>query len=151
MYEVQEAMWNDLTYYFVIQERDAEGGLHLSLSNHAAFSETRQTLPFDSESDAALYFQEEVRKGARASEQDLEIARAILRGEQAMFVYEEKQPDSTLLLSFHSDPPARETGIIAFGSRSPRRLARFLLRRLGESKHVTATEETIQQAQKLLD
>jgi hypothetical protein len=146
MYDAQQAVWDDLTYYFVIQEGDGQ----LSLSGHAAFAETRKTLPFDSETDAALYLLEEVRKGARASEQDIEIARAITRGDKAMFVYEEKQPDGTLLLTLHDDLPPRESSIVAFGGRSPRWLARFLLQRLHESSRVTATAETIQQAQTLL-
>jgi hypothetical protein len=146
MYDAQQAVWDDLTYYFVIQEEDAR----LSLSGHAAFAEKRKTLPFDSETDAALYLLDEVRKGARASEQDIEIARAIMRGDKAMFVYEEKQPDGTLLLTLHDDLPPRESGIVAFGGRSPRALARFLLQRLHESSRVTATAETIQQAQALL-
>jgi hypothetical protein len=33
MYDAQQAVWDDLTYYFVIQEEDAR----LSLSGHAAF------------------------------------------------------------------------------------------------------------------
>src|SRR5258708_16571701 len=122
MYDAQQAVWDDLTYYFVIQEEDAQ----LSLSGHAAFAETRKTLPFDSETDAALYLLEEVRKGARASEQDIEIARAIMRGDKAMFVYEEKQPHGTLLLTLHYNLPPRAPGISAFAPPPPPYLPQFL-------------------------
>lgn len=150
MYDAQQAIWDDLSYYFVLQEEHPEGGVWLSLSSYAAFGGKRKTLPFDSETDAALYLLDEVRKGARASEEHIEIARAIIRGDQAMFVYEEKQTDGTLLLSLHNDPAPRDSDIITFASRSPKWLARFLLRRLHESSRVTATAEMIQQAQALL-
>jgi hypothetical protein len=146
MYDTQQAIWDELSYFFVIQEEQPEGEKRLFLSSSASFAGRRTTLPFDSESDAALYLLDEVRKGARASEEHIEIARAIVRGDQALFLYEEKQPDGTLLLSFHDAPAPQESSAVTFASRSPRWLARFLLRRLQENKRVTATGETIQQA-----
>jgi hypothetical protein len=141
---------DDLSYYFVMQEILPDGTTQLALSSSAAWSETRKTLPFDSEEDTALHLLAELRKGARASEEHIAIAKAILRGEKPMFVHEQKQPDGTLLLSFHGDLPPRDAGIRAFGCRSHRWLARFLLRRLKESSHVTASAETVRQAQALL-
>lgn len=151
MSENQQAIWDDLSYYFVQQETAADGSRQLAISSHAAFSATCKTFPFDSETDTALYLLDELSKGASISEQDIEIARAILRGDRPMFVYEQKQPDGTLLLSLHTALPERETNITIFGSRSPRWLARFLLRRLQESSRVTAAPETIQQAQTLME
>lgn len=150
MYDAQQAIWDDLSYYFVIQEEHPEGGVKLSLCSRAISGWQSTMLSFDSEADATLYLLDELRKGARISEEDIEIARAILCGDRAIFLYEEKRPDGTLLLSLHSDPAPDGSGIVTFGSRSPSRLARFLLRRLQESSRVTATTETIQQAQALL-
>lgn len=150
MDKTKNTMLDDLSYYFVVKEKQPAGGTQLSLSSYAPFRNDCETLPFDSETDAALYLLEEFRKGELVSEAHVEDARAILRGDQPMFVYEEKQPDGTLLLSLHDALPPQESGIIVFGGRSPRRLARFLLRRLHESQRVIASAETIQQAQALL-
>lgn len=149
MYDARQAVWDELSYYFVIQEKQPGGSVKLSLDSHATFGDERKTLSFDSETDAALYLLDEFRKGASVSEQDIESARAILRGDQPLFVYEEKQPDGTFLLSFHDDLPSPGSSIVTFGSRSPRWLARFLFRRLHESERVVATAETIRQAQAL--
>lgn len=150
MYEAQQAIWDDLSYYFVIQEEHPEGGIQLSISSYPIFRDGSKTRPFDTETDTALYLLDELRKGARVSEQDIEIARAILRNDRPMFVYEEKQPDGTLMLSIHDNPPPCGSAIICFGCRSPRWLARFLLRRLQESSRVKATAETIKRAQALM-
>lgn len=149
MYDAHQAIWDDLSYYFVIREEQPEGEVQLLLSSHASFAGKRTTLPFDSETDAALYLLDEVHRGARASEEHIEIARAIMRGDRAMFLYEERQPDGSLLLSLHDVPAPQASGVTIFASRSPRWLARSLLRRLRESSRITATAETIQQAQAL--
>jgi hypothetical protein len=150
MYDARQAVWDDLSYYFVTREKQPGGSVKLSLDSHPTFRDDCKTLPFDSETDAALYFLDEFYKGASVSEQDVEIAKAIMRGDKPMFVHEEKQPGGTLLLSIHGDLPPLGSSIVAFGCRSPKWLARFLLRRLHESNRVTATAETIRQAQMLL-
>jgi hypothetical protein len=146
----EQTLLDELSYYFVIKEKQPDGSTQLSLGSYAPSRKNCETLPFDTETGAALYLLAKFREGAIVSEEHVETAHAILRGDQPMFVYEEKQPDSTLLPSLHNELPARESGIIAFASRSPRRLARFLLRWLYESKRVRASAETIQQAQALL-
>jgi hypothetical protein len=116
-----------------------------------ARSGLRTILPFDTETDAALYLLDEFRKGGLVSSNDIETAKAIIRGEEPMFVYEEKQPDGTLLLSLHDSLPPEGSNIVAFASRSAKTLAKFLLRRLHESKNTQASEETIRQAQSLME
>ena len=64
--------------------------------------------------------------------------------------YEEKQTDGRLLLSLHDCLPAGEASVTVFGSRSPRLVARLLLRRLFETTRVWATDETIRQAKLLV-
>lgn len=142
---------DELYYYFVVKEDLLDGTFQLSLSSYAPFRDGRTTFPFDSEIDAALYILDEFRHGAIVSSNDIEIAKAIIRGEKPMFVYEENQSDGTLLLSLHDSLPPEESTIVAFGSRSANLLARFFMRRLHESKRVRATEETIRQAQALMD
>lgn len=145
-------LMDNLSYHFVIKQKVPGEGIQLSLSSHAVFGDDCITLPFDSETDTALYLLDEFRKGAIVSEEHVEIARAILRGDRPMFVYEEKQPDGTLLLSLHDDLPPKgwRSHIIIFASRWHKGLARFLLRRLHESKRVRASEETVQQAMALM-
>jgi hypothetical protein len=142
---------DELYYYFVVKQDLLDGTFQLTLSSYAPFRDDRTTFPFDSEIDAALYILDEFRHGAIVSSNDIEIAKAIIRGEKPMFVYEEKQSDGTLLLSLHDSLPPEESTIVAFGSRSANLLARFFMRRLHENKRVRATEETIRQAQALMD
>ena len=73
------------------------------------------------------------------------------RGGKPLFLYEEKQIDGKLLLSLHDQLPPKGSSVVVFGSRSAQLVARLLLRRLHESQRVWATEETIQQAQVLMD
>jgi len=143
-------LMDNLSYYFVIKQTVPGEGIQLSLSSHAAFGNDCITLPFDSDTDTALYLLDEFRKGAIVSEEHVEIARAILRGDRPMFVYEENQPDGTRLLSLHDDLPPKGLHIIVFASRWHKGLAKFLLRRLSESKRVRASEETVQQALALM-
>ncbi len=82
---------------------------------------------------------------------DIDIAKAIIRGDRPLFLYEEKQADGSLFLSLHDNLPPQDSSIIVFGSRSPRLVARLLLRRLQESQRVWATEEAIQRAKSLMD
>jgi hypothetical protein len=150
MQNIERDVMAEMQFYFVVKLQLPDGSNQHSLSTYAPFREDSTTLPFDSEQDAALYLLDEWRKGAIVSEQDVEIARAILRGDQPLFVYEERQPDGTLLLSFHDHLPSEGPSVITFGCRSPRWLARFLLRRLHESERVRASEETMRHAQALL-
>ncbi len=141
-----------LHFCFVVKQVLPDGTTRFSLTSHAPFREDQTTFPFDSETDAAQYFLDMLRsEGALASEQDVATAKAILRGEQPLFLYEEKQPDGTLLLSFHDQLPPEQSKIVSFACRSPQYLAGFLFRRLRESERVRASEETIRQAQALLD
>ncbi|SRR5579884_617089 len=140
----------EMQFYFVVQQQLPDGTRQLSLNTYAPFREDCSTSPFDSEQDTALYLLDEWKKGALVSEQDVEIARAILRGDQPLFLYEEQQPDGSLLLSFHDQLPPEESSITTFGCRSPRWLAHFLLRRLHESKRVHTSEETMRKARILL-
>lgn len=103
----------------------------------------------EAEEDTALYLSGELCRGARISEQDGGVARAILRGEQPLLVSEEKQEDGTLWVSWHETLPPRDSKMVSFGSRSHHELARFLLRRLHERTHVRASEESIRRAQAL--
>ncbi len=102
------------------------------------------------EEEAALYLLEQGRNGAVVSFNDIAIAKAIIRGDGPMFLYEEKQGDGRLLLSLHDRLPPQDSSIVAFGSRSARLVARLLLRRLLESKRVWATEETIRRAKEIV-
>ena len=151
MKETEQSMLNDLQYYFVVEQPTSDGNVELSLSSYAPFRDDRSAIPFDSEMDAALYFLEKFRNGAIVSSNDVETAKAIIRGDQPMFLFEEKQLDGTLLLSLHNHLPSEGSSAVVFGSRSARLVARLLLRRLHETKRVWATEETIRQAQTLID
>ncbi len=151
MNETEQTMMDDLQYYFVVEQPAPGGNIQLSLSSYAPFRDDQTTIPFDSEMDAALYFLEKFRNGAIVSSNDVEIAKAIIRGDQPMFLYEEKQSDGTFLLSLHNRLPSEGSSAVVFGSRSARLVARLLLRRLHETKRVWATEETIRQAQTLID
>jgi hypothetical protein len=144
-------MVEDLQYYFVVKQAMPDGSVYVSLSSYAPFRDDRTTVSFDAEVDAALYLLEEVRNGAVVSTNDVESAKAIIRGDQPLFLYEEKQPDGTLQLSLHDRLPPEGSSVVVFGSRSPRSVARLLLRRLQETTRVRATEETIRQAQRLMD
>lgn len=141
----------ELHFYFVVRQELPGGQVQLSLSSHAPFNESQTVMPFDEERDAALYLLDECRKGAIVSEKMAEIAEAIIRGEEPMFVYEENLSDGTLLLSLHNCLPPVGSNIAAFGSRAAKQLARFILRRLHESSRVRATEETMRQVYSLLD
>ena len=141
----------EMHFYFVVRQELSDDGAQLSLSSHAPFGEGLAVVPFDEERDAALYLLDEWRKGAVVSVKMVEIAEAIIRGEEPMFVYEEKQPDGTLLLSLHDCLPPAGSNIAAFGSRGAKPLARFILRRLHESSRVRTSEATMQQVYALLD
>ena len=141
---------DELHYYFVVRHDLPGGKSEFSLSSYAPFRNDRTILPFDTETDAALYLLEEFRKGGLVSLHDQETAEAIIRGEEPMFLYEEKQLDGTLLLSLHDCLPPEGSNIVVFASRSGKSLARFLLRRLHESTYTQATKETIRQAQSLM-
>src|SRR5258708_7748234 len=95
MKETEQSMLNELQYYFVVEQPAPGGSIQLSLSSYAPFRDDRTTIPFDSEIDAALYFLEKFRNGAIVSSNDVETAKAIIRGDQPMFLYEEKQSDGT--------------------------------------------------------
>lgn len=142
-------MMDNMHFFFVVKHTLPNGKSRLELSGYAPYPPDCTVMPFDTETDAALYFLREYRNGAVASEEHVETAHAILRGEQPMFVYEEKQPDGSLWLSFHDALPPEGSQAIAFGSRSSKRLARFLLRRLHEGNHIHASAETIKRAQEL--
>ncbi len=149
MYKTDQIL-QEFDYYFVIKQTLPGGRIQLALSSFPSFSEDKETLPFDTEEDAALYLLSEARKGAIVSYNDTAIARAIIRGNHPLFLYEEKQPDGRLLLSLHESIPAEDASNVAFGSRSSRLVARLLLRRLLETEKVWATTETIQQAKSLI-
>ncbi len=151
MSATREMLLDDLHYYFVVRRELAGGKCEFALSSYAPFADDRTVLPFDSETDAALYILEEFRKVGKISSHDVETAEAIMRGEEPMFVYEEKQPDGTVLLSLHDSLPPEGSKIVAFASRSPKILARFLLRRLHESRYTKASQETIRRAQCLME
>jgi hypothetical protein len=151
MNETERTILDQLQYYFVVRQELSGGSSRLSLSSYAPFRDDCVTLPFDTETDAALYLLGEFRKGAPVSYQDVEIAKAILRGERPLFLYDEKQPDGTILLSLHDQLPPPESKIVAFGSRSAKLLARLLLRRLYENSRVHASEATISRAWALMD
>ncbi len=145
-----DLLLENLTFYFVVREELPNQTHQFSLSSHAPFASKYTTFPFDSEEDAALYLLDLAQKGEVVVEDNLEIAQAILRGEQPLFVYEEKQDDGTLLLSFYDQLPLEPSSIVAFASRSHRLIARFLLRRLHESQRVRATSETVLRANTLM-
>ncbi len=142
---------DELHFHFVVRHDLPDGKYELALSSYAPFRDDRTTFPFDTETDAALYLLDEFARGAIVSSNDVETAKAVIRGEQPTFVYEEKQPDGTLLLSLHDSLPPEHVKITVFGGRSAKLLARFLLRRLNEGTHIQATEDTIKRAQSLLD
>lgn len=151
MQDTKHYVMENMQFYFVVRQQLPDNRRQLSLCTHAPFRNDCTTLPFDSEEDAALYLLEEWRQGAVVSEQDIEIARAILRGDQPLFIYEERQSDGTLMLSFHDELPSEKSSVVVFGCRSPRWLARFLLRRLYENERVRASEATMRRARSLLD
>lgn len=151
MQHTERTLLDELQYYFVVKQTMPDGRMQVTLSNYAPFRDDQTICPFDSEEDAALYLLELMREGAAVPYNDVEIAKAILRGDQPLFLFEEKQADGKLLLSLHDHEPPPGSAAVAFGSRSPKLIARFLLRRLHESKRVWATEETRRQAQALMD
>ncbi len=146
-----EQFLQEFHYYFVVKQTLSDGSIQVTLNSFAPFRDDKVTIPFDTEEDAALYLLVEARNGAMVSYNDIAIARSIIRGDEPMFLYEEKQADGRLLLSLHDCLPAEESSVAVFGSRSPRLVARLLLRRLHETKRVWATDGTIQQAKSLLD
>jgi hypothetical protein len=150
MHEAEQTIMDDLQYYFVVRQAGPDGSVQTSLSSYAPFREDQTSIPFDSEVDAALYLLQESRDGAVVSFNDVEIAKAIIRGDMPLFLYEEKQPDGTLLLSLHDRLPPEGSSVAVFASRSARLVARLLLRRLHENTRVWATEETRRQAQALM-
>ena len=151
MQHIEQSLPEELQYYFVVKQTLPDESTQVTLSSYAPFRDDQTTFPFDSEVDAAIYLLEQMREGAVVSSNDVETARAILRGDQPLFLFEEKQPDGKLLLSLHDHLPLPGSAAIAFGSRSPKVVARLLLRRLAESKRVWATEETRRQAQALME
>jgi hypothetical protein len=151
MNEKERNVMDDLQYYFIVKHVLPDDSVELALSSYAPFRDDRTTLSFDSERDAALYLLDEFHNGAIVAENDVETAKAILRGEQPLFLYEEKQADGTLVLSLHDCLPPEGSKIVTFGSRAPKLVARLLLRRLHESKCVRATEETIRHAHLLME
>ena len=151
MQKNEQPMLDELQYYFVVKQTLPDGSTQATLSSYAPFRDDQKTIPFDTEEDTALYLLEEARKGAIVPSNDIAIAKAIIRGDKPLFLYEEKQADGTLFLSLHDNLPPQGSPIVVFGSRSPRLVARLLLRRVNESKRVRTTEETIQQAQALMD
>lgn len=150
MQKAEQTLIDELQYYFVVEQVMPDGSTHVALSSYAPFRDDRTTVPFDSEEDAALYLLERVRGGAVASFNDTESARAIIRGDMPLYLYEEKQQDGTLLLSLHDRLPPEGARVVVFGARSPRLVARLLLRRLLESERVRASEETVGQARALM-
>jgi hypothetical protein len=150
MHETRQSVLDELQYYFVVKQEFPDGTFQLALSNYAPFRDDRKTLCFDTEEDAALFLLDEFRKGAMVSSNDVEIAKAILRGEQPIFLFEEKQADGTIVLSLHDRLPPEGSGIATFASRSAKIVARLLLRRLYESERIRASEATIRQAQALM-
>lgn len=151
MQDANQFTLDELQYYFVVKQTLPDGNVKAALSSHAPFSDKQITLSFDTEEDAALCLLEEARNGSSVSFNDQAIARAIIRGDQPLFLYEEKQSDGTLLLSLHDELPPTGLSAVAFGSRSPYLIARFLLRRLQESNRTQAAEETIKQAKELIN
>jgi hypothetical protein len=151
MQNANQSPLDELQYYFVVKQTLPDGNVKVTLSNYAPFRDDQTTLSFDTEEDTALYLLEEARNGSDVSFNDRAIAQAIIRGDQPLFLYEEKQSNGTLLLSLHDELPPTGLSAIAFGSRSPYLIARFLLRRLQESSHTQATEETIKQAKELIN
>lgn len=150
MHATHQSIFDELQYYFVVKQEFPDGTYQLALSSYAPFRDDRTTSCFDTEDDAALFLLDQFHKGAIVSSNDVEIAKAIIRGEQPMFLYEEKQADGTIFLSLHDRLPPEESHIVTFGSRSAKILARLLLRRLHESERIRASEATIRQAQNLM-
>lgn len=151
MSQAAQTLLDELQYYFVVKQIKPDGRIYVSLSSYAPFREDLITLPFDSEVDAALYVLKAARNGAVISSNDIDAAEAIIQGEKPLFLYEEKLPDGGLMLSLHEKLPPEDSPIVVFGSRSPKRISRFLLRRLHESPRVRATDETIKEAWARLD
>lgn len=151
MKSAQQPPIDELQYYFVVKQRMPDGSVHASLSSYAPFRDDVVMVPFETEEDAALNLLEEQRNAAIVSGNDIEIARAVIRGDRPLFLYEEKQPDGTLLLSLHDTLPPEGARVVTFGSRAPRTVARLLLRRLHESERVRAITEAVQQAHALLN
>lgn len=147
----EQSLPDGLQYYFVVTQTLPDGSIQAALSSYAPFRDDQTTFPFDTEEDTALYLLAQMREGVIVSSNDVETARAILRGDQPLFLFEEKQPDGTLLLSLHEHLPPPGSNAVACGSRSPKLTARLLLRRLHESKRVWVTDETRRQAQALMD
>ena len=150
MRETRQSVLDELQYYFVVKQEFPDGAPHLALSSYAPFRDDRTTSCFDTEEDAALFLLDQSHTGAIVSSNDIEIAKAILRGEQPLFLYEEKQPDGTIVLPLHDRLPPEGSRIVTFGSRSAKILARLLLRRLHESECVRASEATVRQVQALM-
>ena len=148
--ETRQAVLDELQYYFVVKQDFPDGTFQLALSSYAPFRDDRTTLCFDAEEDAALFILDEFRKGATVSSNDVEIAKAIIHGEQSMFLFEEKHADGTIMLSLHYRLPPEGSQIVTFGSRSAKILARLLLRRLHENERIRASTATIRQAQALM-
>lgn len=150
MHETRRSVLDELQYYFVVKQEFPDGTSQLVLSSYAPFRDDITTSCFDTEEDAALFLLDQSRKGASVSSNDMEIAQAILRGEQPLFLYEEKQADGTIVLSLHDRLPPEGSHIVTFGSRSAKLVARLLLRRLHESQRIRASDATIRQAQALM-
>ncbi len=146
----EQPLLDELQYYFVVKQTLPDGNIQAMLSSYAPFRDKQTTMPFDTEEDAALYLLEEARNGVEVSYNDIAIAKAIIRGDKPMFLYEEKQADGRLLLSLQDHLPPKGSPVAVFGCRSARLVARLLLRRLSETERVWATEETIRQAQVLI-
>ncbi|QBD74589.1 hypothetical protein EPA93_00700 [Ktedonosporobacter rubrisoli] len=151
MKDTKSMCLDELQYCFVVKRKLANGSIELSFSSYAPFRDDIETFPFDTEMDAALFLLEEARQGVLISENDREAAQAIIHEEKPLFLYETRQGDGTLLLSLHDCLPPDDSSVTVFGSRAPRRLARFLLRRLHENQRVQVSPQTLQQAQHLLD
>ncbi len=149
MHDTRQSVLDELQYYFVVKQEFPDGTAQLALSSYAPFRDDRTALCFDTEEDAALFLLDQSRTGYIVSSNDVEIAKAILRGEQPMFLYEEKQADGTIVLSLHDRLPPEDSHVVTFGSRSAKLVSRLLLRRLHESERVRASEATIRQAQAL--
>ncbi|HET8913920.1 MAG TPA: hypothetical protein VFN23_20775 [Ktedonobacteraceae bacterium] len=151
MPQAERTMLDELQYYFVIKQIKPDGRIYVYLSNYAPFRDDLITMPFDSEIDAALYLLKAAQSGAVVSSNDIDCAEAIIHRERPLFLFEDKQPDGTLVLSLHEDLPPEGSSAVVFGSRSPKRISRFLLKRLHESPRVHATDETIRKAKARLD
>jgi len=126
MHETRQSVLDELQYYFVVKQEFPDGTYQVALSSYAPFRDDRTTSCFDTEEDAALFLLDQSRKEVIVSSNDVEIAKAILRGERPMFLYEEKQADGTIVLSLHDRLPPTGSHIVTFGSRSAKILARLI-------------------------